>query len=303
MGWMSRFLSRMHRTGMKSARRCGREVRARRANRGGFTLIELLVVIAIIAILAAMLLPALGRAKARAQTFSCVNNVKQLQVCYEMYAADNANRAMDNSVAGTSSPGDKAWIKGNVQLYLAGYEDEPKRGVLWPYNSSLGIYKCPASRAFVRGLGWGSAARVPHNRSYAVSVWLGSNLGDSTPEIANQIAQKLDAVRNPAQTSVFIEENAISIDNGAIGFNRLGIGLVWNLPANRHDNGCAMSFLDGHAILMKWRGPRLKELNAQFSADDSASQRPQPTVNPVHSLPWDPNDPDYIKLAETAPEL
>jgi hypothetical protein len=64
-----------------------------------------------------------------------------------------------------------------------------------------------------------------------------------------------------------------------------------------------MSFLDGHAIVMKWRGPRLKALNEQFNADDSASQRPQPTVNPVHSQAWDPNDVDYIKLAETAPDL
>jgi prepilin-type N-terminal cleavage/methylation domain-containing protein/prepilin-type processing-associated H-X9-DG protein len=293
----------MHRRAIAQAGRGQSARRAPRTRAEGFTLIELLVVIAIIAILAAMLLPALSRAKGRAQTFSCVNNVKQLQVCYEMYAADNGNRAMDNSVSGTSSPGAKAWIQGNVQQYTAGYEEDPKRGVLFPYNSSLGIYKCPASRAFVRGLGWGSSARVPHNRSYAVSVWLGSNLGDSTPSIAAQIAQKLDAVRNPSQTSVFIEENHISIDNGAIGFNRLGIGLVWNLPSNRHDNGCSMSFLDGHAIIMKWRGARLKDLNAQFSADDSASLRPQPTVNPVHSLPWDPNDVDYIKLAETAPDL
>lgn len=279
---------------------------ARRApggRRAGFTLIELLVVIAIIAILAGMLLPALSRAKARAHMLSCLSNAKQLQAAYELYSLDNGNTLMDNSVSGVASPGAKAWIKGNVQDYVTGYEDHPKQGVLFPYNTSLAIYRCPASRAYVRGLGWGDAARVPHNRSYAVSVWLNSNLGDSNPSIADQIAKKQTSVRNPAETSVFIEENHISIDNGAIGFQRPGVGLVWNLPSNRHNNACSFSFFDGHAESVKWKGTRLRELNAQFSADDSRAQRPSPGTNPVHSQPWDPNDVDYIRLAMTAPNI
>ncbi len=264
----------------------------------GFTLIELLVVIAIIAILAAMLLPALTRAKLRAQSIHCLSNTKQLQLAYEMYATDNANRVMDNSVTGVSSPGAQAWIKGNVQDYVTDYVDHPRQGVLFPYNTSLGIYRCPSSKAFVKGLGWGSSAQVPHNRSYSVSVWLGSNL--TPPEL---IAQKYSVIRNPIRTSVFIEENQISIDNGAIGFNRTNVGGVWNLPSNRHNSAGNLSFLDGHSETFRWRGPRLKELNAQYSADDSRSQRPSAGVNPVHSLPWDENDPDFIKLAETAPEL
>ncbi len=268
-----------------------------RRRRKAFTLIELLVVIAIIAILAAMLLPALTRAKVRAQSIACLSNAKQLQLAYELYSTDNLNLLMDNSVAGVASPGDQAWIKGNVQEYVADYVDHPSKGVLWPYNKSLKLYQCPASKAFLVGAGWGGT-RISHNRSYSVSVWLGSNL--TPPDL---IAKKYGMIRNPSKTSVFIEENQISIDNGAIGFNRTNVSGVWNLPANRHSDACTFSFLDGHAELFRWRGPRLKELSRQYSADDTRTQRPSPGVNPVHSLPWDSNDPDFIKLAETAPEL
>jgi len=263
----------------------------------GFTLIELLVVIAIIAILAAMLLPALSRAKAKAQSAACLNNAKQLQLAYELYASDNGDWLMDNSVSGVSSPGAKAWIQGNVQEYVNGYENHPAQGVLWPYNKSLGIYRCPASRAFVRGLGWGATANVPHNRAFSVSVWLNSNVNVSN------IVTKFSGVRNPSRTSCFIEENQICIDNGAIGFQRIGQGMVWNLPAARHSMAGTFSFLDGHAEMFRWRGARMRELTAQYGADDTRSQRPSSGTNPLHSLPWDPNDPDYIKLAETAPDI
>jgi len=264
----------------------------------GFTLIELLVVIAIIAILAAMLLPALSRAKDRAQTIACMSNTKQLQVAYELYATDNGNRVMDNSVNGVASPGAQAWIKGNVQEYATDYSQHPSQGVLWPYNKSAGIYKCPSSRAFLVGAGQG--VRLPHNRSYSVSVWLGSNL---TP--AELIAQKTSTIRFPSATSVFIEENQISIDNGAIGFNRTNdnLGAVWNLPSARHNNSCNISFLDGHAETFRWKGARIKQLNAQYGADDTRTQRPSTGTNPLHSLAWDAQDPDFLRLARTAPEL
>ncbi|MGA2871085.1 MAG: type II secretion system protein, partial [Verrucomicrobiota bacterium] len=121
-------------------------------NRGNaFTLIELLVVISIIAVLAALLLPALSKAKSQAQNIACVNNLKQLNVCWHLYILDNNDSLVpNNSVATVTTNGSDGALAGGVSWCLG--QDEAMElsptniinGMLYQYNTQPGIYHCPA---------------------------------------------------------------------------------------------------------------------------------------------------------------
>src|SRR6267143_2921 len=156
----------------------------RQANRDGFTLIELLVVIVIIAILAGLLLPALSRAKAKAQAIVCLNNLRQLQLAWHFYAEDSQDRVPPNYgwSALTDSPKLPNWVGGimvyetdpahapwfpdatNTTLLL---EDKPGR--IGPYLKAPAVYKCPGDKSYIALDG----VRHPRVRSYAMNYFMG----------------------------------------------------------------------------------------------------------------------------------
>jgi len=238
-----------------------------------FTLIELLVVIAIIAILAAMLLPALSKAKARARGAQCLSNSKQLQLCWTMYADDNRDAIVPNLINSPNSWVDGSWSDGSVANDLPGATTNyfVRIGLLFKYNASVQIYTCPDQQQ-VYVMTYTKVMPFPPARSYSISGQMNGGMDDGNNSIAPVVlgsnpgsatAYKKTSQINrpgPAKAFVFVDESLYTIDDGFFAV-RVNEDLWDNFPASRHGDSGSFSFADGHSELKHWKVPSTKTLS------------------------------------------
>jgi prepilin-type N-terminal cleavage/methylation domain-containing protein len=243
-----------------------------------FTLIELLVVIAIIAILAAMLLPALSKAKLKAQQTACLSNQKQLMYAWIMYADDYTDKLVvnANNVAQNPPYNNVGWVDDLMEWDSLASTWPPNydtsllaNALLGPYcGKAVGIYHCPGDVY--------NAAKGPRVRSLSMNSQMGSAVvaaisGQAT--VVNQygagaswkIYNKQSDITTPSPSGawVFIDEHPDSINDGLFRVNLQGVAadytggtLQWSdYPANNHGGNGVLSYADGHVAAHKWTDP------------------------------------------------
>lgn len=251
--------------------RIGSVPRNCRDRKGAFTLIELLVVIAIIAILASMLLPALAKAKTKAQGIKCLSNLKQLQLAWHLYADDNNDRITSSGYTRPVEP--TAWVDGWLDFNPATTDNtntailkDPNKSKFAKYLTAVDIYKCPAdnSRVTIRGVQYARVRSMGMSQALAgPGGWLppGGAYVDNQTRYRTYFKQSEINDPSPSMLYVLLDEHPDGINAGGFANQMVesaAAARIIDFPASYHNGAAGISFSDGHADIRKWVDSRTK---------------------------------------------